>query len=489
MARPERIVDLHAHLFNARCVPLASIIAHAMDKDSHPIATALAWLLQLMTESEYEEPVPPPRPLSRKRAEGYFIGQLCEVAVFELRAASGALGGAAVGSRGLDMIHRSRLLAALRELDRVIAAADGARPSVPARFGTFAELSTWARRTVRAGVQRTTAEMDPGAWGGEENYPEFFFNMLRAEAHMAVQLERSYGRYAASMRVVHHMMDMQMAYHGHEEPYYPFFPVQLDRMQVVQRNSGGRILGFSAFDPRRDDWRERAERAWSAGFAGFKFYPAMEYKPYGNDDPRIEANVQAFFGFCIDRDAPVFTHCTAEGFQTRHRRGLYAHPKHWKRLLESGDGLEKLRLCFGHGGGGVTQNVDCETGERVVSHGWMADEEQWKSDDNFAKLVAGLCRAYENVYCDLAYITELLDPDRKQAARNLETLKRNLKSAADGPGDYPFTSKVMYGSDWHMPSMVDNTARYLEIFLKLCDKGCLDERFFWRNAYDFLRLA
>ena len=39
---PERIVDLHTHLFNARCLPLAGIIANALKKDARDCLIARA---------------------------------------------------------------------------------------------------------------------------------------------------------------------------------------------------------------------------------------------------------------------------------------------------------------------------------------------------------------------------------------------------------------------------------------------------------------
>ena len=50
---PKMVVDLHVHLFNARGLPLAGIIAHAMGKEAgeSPFARALAGWLNRITES------------------------------------------------------------------------------------------------------------------------------------------------------------------------------------------------------------------------------------------------------------------------------------------------------------------------------------------------------------------------------------------------------------------------------------------------------
>jgi hypothetical protein len=262
------------------------------------------------------------------------------------------------------------------------------------------------------------------------------------------------------------------------------------RIETLHRHFKGEMLGFSAFDPRRDDWEKLAEQALGmTGFLGFKFYPAMGYKPIGNTEGCIEHNVQGFFRFCLKGDVPVFTHCTPRGFETRRKQGPYTHPNLWAELLKT-SGMSKLRLCFGHAGGEDMDYVDPETGTPFFSPGWMAcDAAQWKDPNNFARLVVELCGKYENVYCELAYITRLLNHG-EQGAEALCRLKQNLAFArqATASMDYQIDDKVAYGSDWHMPSMVGNTRRYLKVFLRLRDEGVLDERFFWKNAYRYLRL-
>ena len=87
--------------------------------------------------------------------------------------------------------------------------------------------------------------------------------------------------------------------------------------------------------------------------------------------------------------------------------------------------------------------------------------------DNFARIVADLCATYPNVYCELGYITELLDDPtaRELLVANIE----RARAEAERP-PHDFLDKVAYGSDWHMPSMVDNTARYLDVFVDIMNR-------------------
>ena len=478
----ERIVDLHAHLFNARYLPLASIIAHAMGKDRDPLADAIALLLEQLTGSSYDHA----SVASDKRNQAYFIARICDVVEHELRVASVTYDSVAQGAMTaaqLRRIQQSLLMHILRELDRASGIAD-VTASVD-QFSSFRALATWSRKTVTRALKAASSIMKPQVWGEAANYIEFFFTLLSDEERMYGRLVEGYGEDLPPMRAVHYMMDMQMAYGGHRSPYYPFRPDQLRRMQDLQRAHPGSILGFAAFDPRRDDWEDGVDEALSMGFMGFKFYPAMEYKPIDNEDTVVEARVRAFFSYCIERNVPVFTHCTPQGFQTRHEQGLLAHPKLWRKLLQQ-DGMSQLRLCLGHAGGGISSNKDPETGQTVRSAGWMAkDTTEWNEADNFARICAELCCTYPNVYCELGHLDELLHKPRKKFDPR-QRFRDNLARARQITGESDFMDKLAYGSDWHMPTMIRSARRFLDVFLDFHGEGVLDDRFFWKNAYAYL---
>lgn len=253
-------------------------------------------------------------------------------------------------------------------------------------------------------------------------------------------------------------------------------------MQALQRAHPARVFGFSAFDPRRADWHARALHALGKGFAGFKFYPAMGFKPIGNE-PSIQARVDAFFDFCVARDLPVFAHCTPVGFQTRFRLGGYAHPRHWREVLEQ-PRWQTLRLCLGHAGGGRLDNG------ALHSAGWLAcSEQEWRHEDNFARIVCELCTAHPNVYCEVACLAQLMEGGGfMQFEANLQRARQDA-AAAGRPGE--LLEKMAYGSDWHMPDVITRTRRYLDLFLEWMNRPeyvAYREQFFWRNAYRYLRL-
>lgn len=489
-ALPALIVDLHTHFFNARSLPLAGVIAGWMGKEAGDsrFARCLARLLYRLTESKYlPEPLTPPG----ERETDYYVSAIAGITADELTEASTL----ALNESPRQGALQSDLYQIIAELEQSMQE-PGEQPPDGLSVASQDDLPTWARSVVTKAMRKLEAL--PKLQSDIDNYVAFVFNMLTAETRMVATLTHAYGTGLPPLQFVHHMMDMQLAYVGKHtpaamvEPFYPFATAQLSRMDDLRRQYDGRVSGFSAFDPRRPDWREIAERSLGMQFKGFKFYPAMGYRPIGNEDPVVEARVREFFMFCVDGDHPVFTHCTPKGFETREHKGYYADPRTWEKLLTSEDGkFAKLRLCFGHGGGGRFDFVDAQ-GVARQSPGWTATPEEWPHEDNYAATVARLCQTYDNVYCDLAYLEELFEGSAEGRAGAVRRFTANLVRELERRGPQErnwFQNKIAFGTDWHMPAMVEQPRRYLDVFLELFASGPLAafrEEFFWKNAHRFM---
>ncbi|MFH1982725.1 MAG: amidohydrolase family protein [Pseudomonadota bacterium] len=506
MNLPARIFDLHTHLFNARYIPLASIIANAMNKDESILANYIAKLLEALTGSSYpdSESVMVHSFTDEDALDEYRLEQIWEITRFELLVATGSLDAMNMGvsilqnrpfaDSAFDSLRSSELMSIIKDLSEIDYTAEGWTGRLPAFYSPVVPfknlgktllvggLFDWAKSVVKKALRVVNSLMSPNAWGKAENYIEFFLTMLKSEEKMLAKVFKGYGHDLPQLQISHYMMDMQMAYAGHKSPYYPFYPSQIKRMQELQRASPACVFGFSAFDPQREDCIAIAEYSLSKGLLGFKFYPAMGYKPIGNIT-EIQARIDAFFDFCVLKDVAVFAHCTPQGFQTRHKLGANAHPKYWRSVLEN-QRWGTLRLCLGHAGGGRMRNGDLE------SPGWMAEsDEEWLEEDNFARIVTELCTTYPNVYCEVGYITSLFENTNPEVF--VANIERARTKANEEGRHYELLDKMAYGSDWHMSKMVGNTRKYLEIFLKIMNREAYKsylERFFWQNAYRFLKL-
>jgi hypothetical protein len=98
-------------------------------------------------------------------------------------------------------------------------------------------------------------------------------------------------------------------------------------------------------------------------------------------------------------------------------------------------------------------------------------------------------RTYPNVYCDFSYFTEILEDGAARAAfvANLEAAFA-IRTSQRYP--YAFSSKAMYGSDWHMPTIARRTAEYLDCLVGIFDSSAFlrphREAFLAENARRFL---
>lgn len=522
---PRRIVDMHTHLFNARYMPLESVIADAMRKPGSALATHVANLLVALTGSSYKEKrefFSETHFLNEEARNEYLIDQIWKITQHELIIRSASKNAVSKGpqvlrdipfsSQNLKRISTSDVSKIVDELARLNYAAEGFDEDPPAaaaaaaptptpaappaviddlfgptlfRFNlSFGSVLDGAEKAVKKSLRAVTQLMDPMAWGKPENYLEFFLTMLKSEEEMLAKVIDGYGTGLPPLQIVHYMMDMEMAYPGGKPPKYPFFPDQVEYMQKLQRLHPNDVYGFCAFDPRRPgNWRQRCEDAIEKGFIGFKFYPPLGYKPSG-DDPTVQAITNEFFDFCVEGDYPVFAHCTPQGFQTHLKEGRNAHPNNWKAVLEN-PRWSNLRLCLGHAGGEDVVTDDTN------SPGWMAaDDNEWNTADNFARIVTELCTTYPNVYCEVANMFPMLNPDN--GATFVANLERARTDASAKGRPYELMDKIAYGTDWHMPDMVDNTRRYFEVFLKIMNRSEYKpyiNKFFWQNSYSYMSVT
>lgn len=316
-----------------------------------------------------------------------------------------------------------------------------------------------------------------------EGYIQFLLLMLSSETQLYQEM---LGTYAPEQNVdlsVHLMMDMQHGY-GDEQACYPFDSEQIDRMAALVQQSNGRLRGFVAFDPRRENGLELVREALQKCSTGVKLYPPMGYRATGEDENQREA-LRELYAYCTENDVPILTHCSPVGFEADAGLGVKSSPEHWDAVLADFPGL---RLCYGHAGGDVAENIDPVTGATVTYPGWLSDPSQWADPRNFSRMVAEHCAKYEHVYCDFSYLTAIVDDAAGRA-----NFVANLEAAlVTYDGDYALGDKIMYGSDWHMPSMAAGAGDFLEVLMGVFEEPQLHpyrDRFFSENAARFLRLG
>ena len=337
--------------------------------------------------------------------------------------------------------------------------------------------------------------------------------------------------------VVSHSMDLGPVYNQQPSPgvLLDFETQQIGVYREQVENAGGGLAYFVAYNPFREHWPiAKASRSGEAlrivrdaienhGAFGVKFYPPSGYRPTSNTIPgkpntlftgfpnrQWEARYRKLtlvegqngkpdthrihpvsgedldeltgqlLDWCIARDIPVFAHCNTGEFEARYNYGLRnADPAYWEEFLISRSTPGKpctLRLCLGHAGGSSFWFGD-HGGDSIAQKRW-------------GETVYRLCTTYPNVYCEIGVHGQIGEEQyRSHFIEKLEQLFRESQARIDaGEHAYPFAKKVMYGSDWFMPSGMT-----LEYYLDAYQRAFIDPRlednypdFFLGNALGYL---
>lgn len=506
------IIDVHTHVFNARYLPLKNILLSSIDDPGWFVKWLAGGVAKLLEESTGSSYGPRIAALSDRPLADQLLDEITARVANEFAARVDGVHAAAATARPADeaayiadRLADDPMMQALNEVELALDALESpdavrfqveppeahaariqlralqmARP-LAARDRAVALDSILQRfkRAVARGLAKLWSRFDKAMawWDTIEDYLTFVSRLLMAEREIFNALREAY-KSVNDVTLVHLMMDMQYAYDPPDPPRYPF-DEQVRRMRRLAEDSGGVLLGFTAFHPRRC----KSSFKLPDGFYGVKFYPAMGYRPAENDDPEIEESVNQFFRVCRTNDTPVFAHCTPRGFEARRGWGLNAHPKYWAVALKK---HPDLRLCLGHAGGGAMENSG------LRSAGWYArDDAEWNDPGNFAAGVVDLCRRYEHVYCEFGHLDALIHGDgqiREAFEANFVREWKRDEQSSDKP--YLFAKKSMFGTDHHMAKMINHVPEFLEYFRSVFERHYLEgfEDFCSGTARRFLKL-
>lgn len=497
------IVDAHTHLFNARYVPLQGILeSWGIWKIPAKLISKLAY--SLTGSSTLKERLESFSLTTRKGATEKICNEFAHLVCIEVehylveKLAEDGASKPELAEAYQEKFINSELYSVLREVHQYYGDSESAREleldyiktklTFKAETHPQDKVSGWF-----SGIHKMIERMLRKSLEFLENAADkidFVLNMLRSEVGILKRLKGHYDNFSESYVLFHYMMDM--AHPFDDNPKYEFYNEQLERMTALENYSDGIVLGFSAFDPLRfvsqsasdRELRDALETSLEHGKAGFKFYPPMGYKPAGNE-PLVERVVDYFLDFCVEYSIPVFTHCTPEGFQAYKGSGLNSDPDYWEQALTKSEQRKTMRLCFGHAGGGKRK-----VNGRWV-HGWLAEtEEKWNDPNNYARKVVELCRRYPHVYCDLSYLHEIVGSKKTQASLG-KRLDIELTHEATADKPFKLADKMMYGSDWHMVSMVNDIERYFGQIKAIFETEKMQpfaDRFYFKNALKYVDL-
>lgn len=331
-------------------------------------------------------------------------------------------------------------------------------------------------------------------------YLKWFGLFTRYRYSLADELARDHARlgYKATL-VAPAMVDFAKWFDIRSDVLSPL-EEQVEVMGLVARRPGGpRLRGYVSFDPLREALH-RAGRPGSSplklvehairdhGFAGIKLYPPMGFKPWKNGNQPYPKQVTDFFGgrletgraldaaladvydLAVSLDAPIIAHAADSN-----AAGLYygrrGDPAHWIPVWEN---WPRLRVCLAHFGGFETISEGAPAGSQLPESSWEY------------VIGAYVARHPEaGIFADLSSYTEVLKAGPAQRAEIARAF-RGYVARFD-----PEVRHLMFGSDWIMLGNQREHLFYAERLVAFLQKDCglsdeQLERILVHNAATFL---
>lgn len=462
---PPASVDVHAHVFNGRDVPVVGFLQQTILRDPHgPVdpslgSTALLSLLKGILLSG----TPTARAeLRRLRDRGFEALSPDRLADQDQSAVARGLAGFAA-DRGVDAAglrvpdaDRADLLEQIAsELGRGGGMAQRLQdPDAQAR-ALAAEIY---RRDGEAGLAGTSAR------GFVHNSPliltiRWAGLLTRARIDILDELVRLYGGPGRIQVFLPTLVDFGRWFTTQEQ--VTPIDLQIDLLSLIAKNrNDALILPFVSFcplraaleredDPDLDPLRHARRAVAEMGFCGVKLYPPMGFRPIGNDTaldwvPRrpigggaaLDRELDGLYRWCAANGVPITAHANnsiAAGPDT----GTFADPAGWRAVLDQ-PAFAGLRLNLAHFGG-----FDETMPGTALSGGT-----DW--EDTIADMVA----RHPTLYVDLGYWMEAAGPSSPNRDRVMARLRAMLDRTP------LLTRRMMYGSDWTMIGREPGHASY-----------------------------
>jgi predicted TIM-barrel fold metal-dependent hydrolase len=257
--------------------------------------------------------------------------------------------------------------------------------------------------------------------------------------------------------------------------------------EIARRTEPLLVLNFLQFCPLRaaqspaQQYRsfELLEHAIEdRGFAGIKLYPALGYRPIGNDPgalyggkpgqrvsgARIDAELTALYTWCEDKGVPIKAHCTNSN-DAGQCTAAFGSPNYWRQVLARWPGLSLNLAHFGsfH-----------ESREMKACDG---------GDTDWEELIAKATAEAPGLYADMGYWTDAyLGPraDRQYVKNGV----RRLLAAHPELGE-----RLMFGTDWSMLAREPTHPNYIgQVQRSLRQTGLSRRKVMYSNALRYLGL-
>ncbi len=488
----EKIIDIHSHMFNLKYLPVAGILRRYTNKKiPHVIAKGLEWLLLKNTAESY--------PLTSSKIISIYKAPEYNITVFQF------LNNEKFNYKIDDIsnFEHDEIVTAIEQFviigDLISGELSDALDEFEKIDGYFNKVNFYddeERIKYRASLLKRMLNWIINIEEAIDNYLKWFLFMTNSEEAIYSYITK---RDETNVSLFLHLM-MDVDHFLNDDPEdliyksrFDFEKVQINNMQKLNQNHNN-LFGFVAFNPARSNTLEIIKKAINEkGFKGVKFYPPLGYQ--ADDDNNYSNEIEELLSYCEEENIPLFTHCNNEGFEAwpKIHSGYHSNPKYWEAALIK---HPKLILCLGHAGGGhgwFSENKDTDklVADTIYAKDIVDKSEFQKEDWNksYASLVFKLCVKYDNVFCDVSYLDEMINSDGSFDIETKENFTKRLKKLFES--QQKFATRIMYGSDWHMLFQEGKNNVYLKMYLDFFNQKELkqySEAIFHKNACEYLRL-
>jgi len=455
-------VDAHTHFFNASDVPVKGFLGQNVAHSQPPVLRELLKLLARVADALAElAPTAEQELASHIDFDALLVQQANTSDLSEARKAwrsRVAREDLAAAERVSEVLKDSRFLRRYGELQADAVKSGATISSAGTKRERLREISpgqvleTVSR--VRRAAPEAAATLEDAARSEAriaDGVLGFLFYMLSLRACNVDAHRLAYGETRASWMTHHALAALVDFDYWLDCPPTSSHEAQIALHAYLKSASGGYITPLVAYNPWTDialdgEGLRRVQRAMASGaFAGVKIYPPMGFFPGRNAGVPLESRkrrpkpedldrvLDAFFGYCEDEGVLVMAHAGySSGRDDAH--DCLSHPDAWKVRLEKN---ERLRINFGHFGG--------------------------EAGTDWTMRFVDLMRSYpkHELYADIGYWDKLTCPSGVNT--ECSKLRGRLAGAlrADIGGGQTGAERIMYGTDWHMISRIQNWPEYL----------------------------
>lgn len=469
---PALVIDVHAHFFNARDVPirgyLAGPVAHSIGGPIGKLLRALAPIAEWLG--------------SRAPRASEEFSELVALA-------SGAAFSAMSQDERMHILNRRRekffedlsprLYAQLKAVPEFVLLYNGLQSETRSRFRSknvdapsLSENSLF--RVMQRDLQSKSSDVDVYGSDAPPPYADgvlaFVGYMLSYRWMNLLAYQRAYTTDDSAFgvnQVLGALVDFDnwltpLPRTTHED--------QIKLHQLLSQLSGGYMRPLVAYNPWSDavDNGRTMARTLDAldqrGFVGVKIYPPNGFRPYGNSlTPAIPKTpgmpsasdldrvLLRLWEECSRRNVPVMAH-SGNSMGSDDAHSAAAGPAGWRALIAARGAANPIRANLGHfGGDSSLDNWNIELARLMVSPEGSA------------------------LYADLGYWDEL-----RCKGEGICSARQKLEKAFK---EHPVVAdRVMYGSDWLMLSQERSWDRYPFDILAALPLGLSDKGVFGQNA-------